>query len=191
MTELVITSTGDSWVNSGKPGQNYGSANRVQVQSGSRYGFVRPHLGSVAGRTVLDAYLVGRSAGTVAQTVTVAPVSSRWAPGQVSWANQPTVNAAAAVSTAIPALSDGGVFTLTGLAAMVQAVADGTDYYGFRLTTSAGSNQRFYSVDSGAPAWELHVELSDAPEQPTGLRPDGGAVSDASPILAWDFLDLG
>lgn len=192
VSDLTLAGFKDTWVNSGQPGQNYGSAKWVQLQSGSRIGFLKPSLGNIAGRTVVDAYLVGRAGpGFVAQTLTATPVVDGWVPGRVTWSNRPAVSAAAAVSDANPATPDGGVVEIRGLASMIQAVADGTDWRGLQVTTSAATNQRLYSTDSGEPAWELHVTLSDAPEQPANLRPDGGAVSSGSPILAWDFLDLG
>lgn len=193
MTDLVLTSIGDAWVNSAKAGQNYGSVRWAQIQSSARRVFLRPELGNIAGRTVVDAYLVGRvGPGWVSQTLTVAPVVERWSPGRVTWANQPAVDTGAAVTEVVGVLSDGAVVTIDGLAPIVQAVADSDDWFGLRITTnSATAGQKFYATDSGEPSWELHVTLSDAPEQPANLRPDGGAVSGGAPILAWDFLDLG
>lgn len=194
MTDLVLTSVGDSWVHSSRPGQNYGSGRWAQVQASNRRALLRPELGNIAGRTVLDAYLVGRvGPGWVAQTLTVTPVTSRWSPGRVTWDNQPTVNSAAAVTLVTGALSDGATITVTGLAAIIQSVADGGAWYGLRITTSSSATgQKFYATDSGEPSWELHVVLSDAPEQPANLRPDGGgAVGGTTPILAWEFAGVG
>src|SRR4029077_13579154 len=77
--------------------------------------------------------------------------------------------------------------------AVMQAVANGTAWRGFRLTTTAtvADTSNWYAFDSAQPSWTLTVELSDAPEQPTDLRPNVGAVGATRPILAWSYTDLG
>lgn len=194
MTDLLITQAGDAWIHSGRTGLNTGSGAWVQVKSGERLGFVWPPLQALAGRTVLAASLVGRvGPGHVAQTYTVAPVTKRWSPGRVKWGTTggPTVNLAAAVTETVAALPDKGVVEFD-VTSMVAAVSAGTDWFGVRISTnSTAAGQKFYATDSGAPSWELRVTLSDAPEQPSNLRPNAGAVSSATPILAWDFTDLG
>lgn len=192
---LVITDVGDAWINSAKTGENYGDTNAVHVKSGERRGLVKPQLPNIAGRTVLDTFLVGHAAAALAgQTITVAPVTERWQPGRVTWNNPsaggPTVNGGAAVATVIPATDQDEAVTLTGLAAILQAVADGTEWHGLRLaTSSAATGQRFRSTESGEPAWELHIELADLVVIPDNLRPDGGAIGDTTPVLAWDPID--
>lgn len=186
-----ITRIPDAWVNGttspkDRRGTNYGESRYTQVKSGERLTFLRPNLPPIQGLTVLDAYLVGRSAGTAAQTLTVAPVAERWQPGRVRWSNRPVVTAAAAVSRSVAAAGDGKVVTVTGLAPILQAVADGTPWFGLRVATSATTPQSFYALHSGQPAWELHVVVSDLSEPADDLRPDGGgAVGSAVPRLAW------
>jgi hypothetical protein len=194
VTDLTITNVGDAWVNSAatKTGVNYGSTATVHVKSGERQGFILPPLQPIAGRTVLSATLVGRvTSGHVAQTYTVAPVTERWSPGRITWANRPNVNGAAQVTEAVSALPDGGLVEVD-VTSILSSVAAGTEWFGLRITTDSTTiGQAFYATDSGSPAWELLVELSDAPEQPSNLRPDGGAVATGEPVLAWDFIDLG
>lgn len=191
MTEVTITEFGDTWVNGSadRVGNNYGTTQHVQLQSGERRALLLPKLPNLAGLTVVDAYLVGHSRGTSAQTLTVAPVTEKWQPGRVRWSNQPAVNGAAAVTAAIPAVGDGQAVTVPGLGPMLQAVADGTDWFGLRVSTSAATRQQFYATDSGSPAWELHLTLSELTEAPDGLRPDGAAVATSRPILAWEAQD--
>jgi hypothetical protein len=192
VTDLTITAVGDATVRSARPALTDGSGQWVRVKSGEQRGYLRPQLGSIAGRTVLSATLVGRvGPGHVAQTYTVSPVTERWSPGRVTWSNQPAVNSGAAVTEAVSALADGGLVEVD-ITAIIQSVADGTEWFGLRISTnSTSTGQRFYSSDSGEPAWELLISLSDAPDVPTDLRPDGGAVKDGEPILAWMFTDLG
>lgn len=193
MSTLTITAFGDTWVNSARADQNYGDTGVVRVVSGDRYGLLLPSLPALAGRLVLDAYLVGHAGadGLDAQTITWRPITERWQPGRVTWNRKPAVNGSAGGSVAISATDPDGAFTITGLDSALQAVADGGDWYGIRLTTSATSSQSFRSADSGKPAWELVIELSDVPDAPTGLRPDGGGNVDvdADVVVGWDAVD--
>lgn len=195
MTDLdPITEFRDAWVNgvTGRTGTNYGSTDGVHVKSGERRGLVRPQLVSLLGRTVVEARLIGRAAAPmVAQTFTLAPLAERFTSGGATWANQPGITAAAVVTEAVGALAAGDEveFLVTD---HIQAVADGNPWHGWRLSTSSSTaGQRFRSADSGDLAWELHVTLSDVPEVPDNLRPDGGAVVTSVPILAWEYVDLG
>lgn len=192
MTDLFIDNVADAHVHEGRRSLNAGDTKWVYVHSGKHRAFIKPHLVNILGRTVLDARLVGRvGPDHQGQTYTLTPVTEKWTAGRVTWNNQPAHNAAAGVVVTVPALPDAGIVEFP-VTAHLQAVADGTPWYGWRLTTdSVATGQRFYATDSGEPAWELHVTLSDAPEQPTNLRPDGGAVSTDKPILAWDFIDYG
>lgn len=194
MTEpLSVTQVGDSWTNESKPGENYGSATWVQLYSGVRRGWLLPRLPVIAGRTVVDAYLVGHSGGTAAQTLTFYPPTARWSPGRIKGSNQPGVNTSASFTASLPALADGEAFEVhaAGLTSLLQSVADGDDWFGLRASTNVTSMQKFYSSESGQPAWELVIVLSELVDQPTDLRPDGGAVQSASPVLAWGSTDIG
>ena len=195
MTDLLITNARDTWVNSQRTGNNYGSTNVVRVQAGTdeKRGLLRPEITSFLGRTVTEARLVGHAADAlVAQTFTLSPLAARFTSGQAKWSNQPGVTAATPATVTIGALAqdDEVEWDVTD---HMQAVADGTPFYGWRLETdSTTAQQKFRSNDSGEPAWELHITLSDAPEIPSDLRPDGGgAVGSVTPMLAWEYVDLG
>ncbi len=193
MTDLTITNFDDAWIDSTRPGLNTGSAKWVQVKSGERLGLLRKPLSGVAGRTPLSAVLVGRvGPGHVGQTYTVEPVTESWRSGDVDYAGRPAVNAAAAVTETVSALPDKGLVEIDVLS-IITSVAAGTPWYGLRIrTNSSTAGQKFYATDSGQPAWELLISLSDAPEEPSNQRPDGGgAVETGEPIVAWDFVDLG
>ncbi len=193
MTELApITDVGDAWTNSqsspkDRRSTNYGDSVWVQVKSGERRGWLRMSLPAIEGRTVLDAYLVGHAGpGFVAQTITATAVAERWRPGDITHSSRPALRSTA-VSSAITSKTDGAVVTVSGLGPMLQAVADGTEWWGVQLTTSSTADgQMFYATESGQPAWELHITLSELSEAPSDLRPSGGgAVGTRRPILAW------
>lgn len=191
MTDLLITTVADAFVVANKPNRPNGSGKWIIVTANTRRGLIRPHLVNILGRTVLDARLVGRAGSALAaQTFTLSPATEKWIAGRVTWNNQPGIDGARAVSVTIPATPAGGLIEFP-VTSHLQAVADGSAWYGWRLATDSTALNQLYSFDSGEPAWELHVTLSDDPEQPTNLRPANGAVSTGRPILAWDFIDFG
>lgn len=191
MTDFTPQTFRDAWVNPNRTGLNTGSWGRLSLRNTGERVFVRPVLPNLTGRTVLSAVLRAHVAGSwAAQTVTLTRVTSRWVEGRVTSANQPTVTTTGQVAVATGALSDGGVVEWD-VTAMMQLFADGTDYYGFRITTSAATRQKLYSHEAAQPSWELAITVSDSPDVPSNLRPDGGAVPANEPNVGWDFIDLG
>lgn len=192
MTDLLSTTVVDTTVRVYRPNLTSGGGKWITVENGVFRGLVRPNLVNILGRTVTEARLVGRVApGWVAQNITLYLATEKWVEGKATWNKQPDVDTATAITVAVPAMPDGGLVEFL-VTSHLQAVADGLPWYGWRIVTgSAAAGQRFYSSESGEPSWELHVALSDSPEQPTNLRPEGGAVSTGTPIVAWDFIDLG
>lgn len=191
MSETIVRRGHDTWAYSVYPNREYGAGGYIQLTSGQRRGFVYLPLAGIRGRTVLSATLAMHVRGTwAAQTLSVRAVAGSWSAARLNWANQPGVTGA--TSTVVTgALSTGAEITVD-VTTQVQQVANGVAWYGFRITTDeAGSTQKLASFDSGLSAWTLTVELSDIPEQPSGLTPDGGAVSSSEPIVSWDFTDVG
>lgn len=191
MTTLTITRCDDTWVNGDATGRQYGSGRWIKLQSGSRQGFLMFPLAGVRGRTVLSAVLYGHAGeAQSSQTLSVQRVAGDWSPGKVTWANKPGVTGST-MTAALGALSAGQEFAVNVLDA-IEAVANGATWYGLRVATSSGTLRKMFSQQSGEPAWRLVVELSDAPEQPTNLRPRGGGrIGVTKPNLLWDFTDLG
>lgn len=191
MTTIVASHGSDTHVRDSHPNRNYAGGTTIRLQSTHRYGFVHIPVTDVRGRTVLSATLTGHvRSGFAAQTVTVNAVSDSWSAGKTTWNRQPTVGAG--ISTSLGALSDGDAADLD-VTTLLQAVADGTAYRGLRLSTDATTADvsNWYAFDAAEPSWTLTVELSDAPEQPSDLRPNLGAVGAAAPVLAWSYTDLG
>lgn len=192
MSEISTDRGSDTYVRSDHPRHPYSGGEVIRVQSGSRFGYVRLPFTDIRGRTVLSATLTGHVRGTFsAQTVTVAGVTEKWSPSTTTYNHQPAVGAG--VPTTLPAKVDGEAADLD-VTAIVQSAANGAKLRGFRLATSTSTADRcnWYAFDSDSPAWTLTIELSDAPEQPSDLRPDGGlGVGSARPVLAWSYTDLG
>lgn len=191
MSDTVVRRGYDTWANSGAPTTEYGSGNYIQLRSTTRRGFAYLPLSGIRGRTVLSATLEMHVRGTwAAQTLSVRRIAADWAAATLNWNNQPGVTGVTATKVT-GALADGALIEVD-VTTQIQQIANGSAWYGFRITTDyATTAQKLASFNSGLTAWTLTVELSDAPEQPSSLAPDGGAVSSAKPILSWDFTDLG
>lgn len=182
----------DTHVRITRPNHPYASGNTIRLLSGARRGFINIPVTDVRGRTVLSATLYGHVKGTLApQIVTVGLIVDDWTPGKTTWDRQPGIGLT--VPTTLGALSDGDQAALDWTA-IAQAIANGAKPRGLRITTNATGedDSLWYAFDSGKPSWRLVIELSDAPEQPSDLRPSAGlAVGAAAPILAWSYTDLG
>lgn len=193
MSDITSTVGQDTWADEASPTRNYASTVSVGVRGGAgatRYGYIHPALSGPAlyGRTVLLAELTGRIRSTsgVAQDIVARVLTERFQAGSVDWEHQPAQTATLAATASVLAGNAPGDVVTWDVTSAVQAIADGGTYYGWRLGTTNTTGLLFYSYDSGEPAWELNVSLSEAPEQPTQQRPDGGAVSSSKPVLGWD-----
>lgn len=197
----VIPVVLETWVNeaANRRDQPYGDANYVQVMAGTnvrRRAFLKPDLGNISGRLVVDSPLYGHAGegGNPAASVTIAPVTERWQAGRLTWGSTepkggPAVDTSRQVTINLPAAAEGELVTFPGLAPMVRAVADGTEYHGFRITTTSTTALTFAASDSGLPSFELDVILSELTDAPTNLAPDGGAVPLQRPVLSWEVDD--
>jgi hypothetical protein len=192
VSESTHTTGTDTFVNSGSPAVEYGAWKQVQVRSGVLETYVRPALpASLKGRTVLAATLSNATIGAwSSQTLTGRLLAAPFTPSTTNWNNRPGVTGPTA-TVVTGAVADGAEWSMD-VKALIQAVADGTTTWrGIRVTTSAATMQRMRSFRHAQPAWTLYVELSDAPEKPSELVPDGIVVGEAKPRLAWDYVDYG
>lgn len=195
MTDLTIDRMTDTWADQARPGTNFasGAALGLKTQSGAtRWAYIKPALDALAllGRTVESATLTGhtREAGVVSQTLTVNMLGEATNLYALTYTNRPSAVLPLATGTLSSGMAPGSPFTID-VTNLIQAVADGQAWHGFRISTSAAANLWLQSDDSGQPAWSLSITLSEAPEQPSGLRPNGGAVGTQKPILGWDGAD--
>ena len=196
---MTITRGKDSFVDESRPNKAFGGQAFLGLRSTDTAQRRRIYLlmspGTVLGRTIVSANLAGKARGAMpAQTITVQAVASSWSPNRVTWNNQPGVTGPTA-SASIPALSAGASFSVdvTNLVQQIANGANGGKHYGWRITTSlSGATYQVYGFDSSAEtSWALDVEVSEAPEQPTMLTPNGGAVSLAKWTVRTDYTDLG
>lgn len=185
----------DAFVSQKSPNKNTGNGKRLRVstQSGDNFYsylyFTKPWP---PGATITSAKLKLRviDAVTSSTSLTVQRVTSKWSVNRITWNNQPGVGGATASVTKTSA-GAGAVWEID-VTALLQTVANGGVWYGFRLTTNRGIEIPLYSTQASGTAYRpsLEVTWSTAPDEPTNLSPGGGRViSLASPTLNYNFVD--
>lgn len=191
MADSVQRRGRDTYVADDNPDAAHAGANSLKVQSGHSKIYVYVPMPGIRGRTIDSATLsCPAKAAQDAQTLTHTPVAEEWKPRATTWNAQPSLRSGQAVATAVAALSADDRFELD-VTDFVQTVADGTANYGLCITTSSATANRFYAFnDPDHGAWVLRIDFTEAPEAPTDLWPNGTVVS-ASPVLTFDFTDLG
>ena len=190
MGEQVIRRGHDTWVESAHPSLEHGDGKYPQVLNGAARVLLFLPLEGIKGKTILSATLTGRVRNAFpAQTLYVEMPTEKWSAAWVNWSKQPAVGTAV-VSTTVGALADGAQVSWS-IGSLVQSVANGADYFGFRIRTSLAAGGRFYGFDSGLDSWTLTIETSDAPQIPTTLYPANGAVGLPKWVISTDFTDVG
>lgn len=196
---VTLKNAVDTWVNQNANTKNYGNGTRLQMKSGASVNknalifFSRPWP---AGSTIVSAKL-GLFSGTTfagSTTITVQRTAAKWSVNRVSYGGpngQPGVTGATASTTQTGAVA--GSLWEIDVTALLQAVADGGGWYGFKVTTNNTSDNWFHSAQAvkGSLRPYLLVTWSDQPDQPDSLSPAGNrAVSLNKPTLRSSFVDL-
>lgn len=194
MTQATARTGIDAFTKSDAPTQNVGLRNTLVVRgSGPPYDHIFVFLKTPVprGANVIDAHFkicgVGNSGATF--TVTLERIAAKWNERTIDYSNEPGVTGSA-VSVTGTQSADGQVWDFD-VTPLLQTVANGGVYYGFRLTTSSSSQHLFYSLNASDNRPVLEVEWSDAPDAPTELIPSAGAaVSVAKPVLQFNYHDV-
>lgn len=199
-TPITVRNATDTSAVEGAPSRNYADSTRLRVRADTGAGtvnysyihFARPFP---LGATIQSATLKLYGAGTwpsASRTITIKRVTESWKVKRVTWNNKPTVTATGSVSdTQTGARADGDVWEFD-VTSLLQLVADGTGWYGWRIETNESTAQRrFYSAQAQTQYKPvLEVTYSLAPDAPTDLWPsENRAVSVSHPVLRFDFTD--
>ena len=193
MPTSIARAAVDAWVTANSPSLNTGEGNWLRVQSpgtDTRRAFWRGKNPAPRGATVIVATLhfAGVGSSGTSFTLSVQAVSASWAESTLNYSNQPGISGSTATLT--QAQSADGLDWAVDVTALVQAMCNGTANHGFRLSTTATSEQKFYSYNNPDFQPYLEVEWADVPDTPTELSPAGGsAVSIAKPILLFNYHD--
>ncbi len=161
-TTCTLSATADGSIRRNQPGNNFGSADTLDVRSGNaaRRLFARFDLASCA----IPGDAIVTSAG-LRLTLAAAPSSTRtlaahritadWEEGALTWANQPSVAAAPSSSTLVVAGSAEGTRLEWSVTADVQLLVAGlATHRGWRLVDAA-------EEDNAANAKSFHSREAD------------------------------
>jgi hypothetical protein len=192
MPNVTLRGAVDTYVNQARPTSNYSTARKLGIQSGAAFAYVyfnRPMpLGAIVTTAKLRLYHDG-SWGTGSSTVSARRLSEQLRATRATWNNRPSTTGPAASVTD----TGGGDNKLVEIDVtdLMQAVADGGTWHGFRIETSSGTLR--YVTSTEGSTWQrptLYVEWSEAPHAPTGLSPNSGkAASVPKPLVRFQVTD--
>ena len=194
MSRATVRSGLDATVKSAYPTQPYGKATRLLLKSGTHESFVffRSPVPQNAAMDVSSAVLRFRNAVAVGGSVTVSAqrvgTNPKWA--RLTWNNKPGgVGSTASATVSGPTTSTWWEIDVT---AHVQAIANGSPNYGWKLTTTSSTLLRLFSLNAAQYKPTLVVEWTDKPDTPTVLHPlNGKAVSSNKPVVRMSYSDPG
>ncbi len=180
-SSLTFAVGADTYVNSGSPSTNYGSATVWRVDgSPDLHAYLRFTVQGLAGSPIQSVYLkvyTNSSSSVGIKALKVA--DNTWGETTVTYNTAPALGSTLASSGAITA---GSWVTLN-----VSAYITGEGIYSFGITTASSSSLSFASKEFGANGAQLVVNLglsdTQAPSVPAGLT--ANAVSATQVNLAW------
>jgi len=190
----IVRSGLDAYVLSAYPNANYAAAPRLRLKSAAAESFVffKSPVPANGSYTVTSAVLRFRNAAAVAGSVTVSAqrVGASYKNRLLTWNNKPGVIGSAVSQTISGPTTD--TWWELDVTAHVQAVANGSPNYGWKLTTTSTTLLRLCSLNAAQFKPTLHVEYTDKPEKPGMLTPYGGlAVATDKPVVRFSYSDPG
>ena len=194
MSRAIVRSGLDATVKSAYPNATYGAATRLQLKTGTHESFIffRSPVPQNAAMDVATATLRIKNAAAVGGSVTISAqrvgTSPKWR--RLTWNNKPGVVGSAASQTISGPTTD--TWWELDVTAHVQAIANGSPNYGWKLTTTSSTLLRLFSLNAAQFKPTLVVEWTDKPDTPTVLHPlNGKAVSTSKPTVRMSYSDPG
>lgn len=195
MAETELRATTDAFVGSNKPTRNFGRHSTLKVQASGPvrrsyifFGRPTPDNAKIISAT-LFVYLSGAWAGT--NNLTVRRVTSTWKERGITFNEEPSNEALNEAAAQIVGGASGDEVAID-VTDIVQDVANGGDWFGFRLAGDATTARQLHSGEASVSGRRprLLVQYSVEPQAPVDLVPsDGRSFSVANPRLGWTFLD--
>lgn len=193
---IPLTNAVDAWTagNAGYTKKNFGSQTILRGKTGggdyqSWISFSKPFpsgQGSKITQGVLRLY--AKEAWTNV-TIRVQRVAAKWSVNTITHDNAPSTTGSVIVQTVtVPA---GGEVAID-VASLMQVVADGGAWFGFRIRIDGTTPRQMHSAQSPTSSKRPSLTLAwvDAPRPPTMLSPSGGrAIDTADPMFVCDYTD--
>jgi hypothetical protein len=193
VSQETIRAGFDTWAGHAKPSLAHPREGVLQLNSNSPYeceAFLWFKNPAPRGATITSATLTLRAKGASSgsRTITAQRVTQKWTESRLTYNGRPSATSTGQATAAIGTLADTDSITLN-VTTIVQAWANSASNFGFKVTTSATTMHRLYSLNSAYKP-TLTVVWSDAPSKPTNLRPSAASTSLAKPHLVFDYLDV-
>ena len=194
MTTRTLTRPVDTTTLASAPAEAHSGLSWLETTASAAYAWLYWPVPFQRGATVVRATLVLHSyqATAASRTITVRRAGSAVNYSRMTWTNQPAGDGATA--TASSSASGPGREWRFDVTNLLQEVAAGAFWWGFRLTSSSTVPLRWHSTQSPYESSRpyLEVEWSEEPDAPGDLAPSGGlAVSTPKPVLRWVAGDAG
>lgn len=204
MTTTTRAVNVDTWVAEARPSDAHGADAELAVAYGTGtrryvYAFAARPWADSRGVTVISAYLdfyLSRANGASAIPLELRRVTSSWSEKSATWSNRPAVDATVASSVTVGASAAIGTLVRFDVTSLLQAIANGSPYYGVEVRvggSTALGPLRVASSENANVARRpvLTVNWSSPPDAPADLRPASGRfVSIRKPVLSWSFGDV-
>lgn len=193
---VTVKNAVDTWTDQTRSTKVIPQSTRLALRTGgagNAYGWIYFTLPFPRKVRIISAYLNLYSPATIAgsYTVTARRAASKWSVNKVRYGAQPNVTGDANGFLARTGAAANTVWAIP-VTTMMQEVADGAAWYGFRITGSTSALTKWHASESTSGSYRptLTVTWTTAPDEPDELIPSQGrAVSVQYPLMTYDFSD--
>ena len=193
---VTVKNAVDTWTDQVRATKVIPQSTRLALRTGgagNAYGWIYFTLPFPRKVRIISAYLNLYSPAAIAgsYTVTARRASSKWSVNKIRYGAQPNVTGDANGFLARTGAAANTVWAIP-VTTMMQEVADGAAWYGFRITGSTSALTKWHASESTSGAYRptLTVTWTTAPDEPDDLVPSQGrAVSVQYPLMTYDFSD--
>jgi hypothetical protein len=189
-TNTVRTAV-DTWVGAAKPAKPHGQETRLTIADlATARAYIYFGAPMPRGATIISAKLRLYTSGSFAGasvTLNVRRLAAKFTASKTTFGNKPAATGTTAALTKV-STGDGDLFEVD-VATIMQAIADGSSWYGFEVVTTSATLRLFRAAQAGSKRPELEVTWADAPDAPTTMTPNGQIVSSGKPVVEGDYTD--
>lgn len=194
---VTVRNAVDTYVSKANPQKNYGQTARIWLRggaTGTKQGlvhFAKPWTpGCTIQQGIVSLWNDKAISGSV--TITIQRMGAKWDVNKAKWGSSGYTGTGSTVQVTKSSPAAGTRWDFD-VAALLQTVANGANWYGFLITSNITTDHSFYSTQAGAGSMrpQMSVTWNDPPDLPDDLIPrESGQVSLQYPTLQYDFNDV-
>ena len=192
MISIDLRNGSDASLALAQPGQNFGSPDTLWAWEEGKglifFSIPFPMGASVASAKLRVYSTPGWSSG---KTLSLHRVTERWTASYVSWNTEPGSGALSGSVTKPGTPAEGEVWEVD-VTSHLQDVANGAEWYGWRVSSDNASPVGVYGLQAPDPKLRpvLEVKWAEPPHTPNDLSPRGDqTVSNSLPYLQFNYVD--